>query len=95
MITKVLLKKNNWYCIYIGVVTKESVRDRINWHINDIHNESAVRKGWLSTLRESISSVIAKNQYDKEATNNFIDKLKVEYFEINLQIKSEVAKGEI
>lgn len=88
-------KRNNWYCIYVGVAIKESIRDRINWHINDKHTESAVRSGWLSTLRKSIASIIAKNQYDKETTNDFIDKLKVEYFEIDFSIKSEEAKKEI
>lgn len=87
-----LEKIDSWYCIYVGVAIKESIRDRINWHINDKHNESAVRSGYLSTFRKSISSVIAKNQYDKDATNNFIDKLQVEYFKINLSIKSDNAK---
>lgn len=90
-----LEKIDNWYCIYVGVAIKESIRARINWHINDKHNESAVRSGYLSTFRKSISSVIAKNQYDKETTNDFIDKLKVEYFEVDLTIKSNEATTEI
>lgn len=88
-------KRDNWYCIYVGVAIMESIKDRINWHINDKHTESAVRSGWLSTFRKSIASVIAKNQYDKETTNDFIDKLKVEYFEIDFSIKSKEAKEEI
>lgn len=55
-----LEKIDNWYCIYVGVAIKESIRARINWHINDKHNESAVRSGYLSIFRKSISSVIAK-----------------------------------
>lgn len=83
------------YCIYVGIAIKESIRDRLDWHINDRHNKSAVKNRTLSTLRQSIASVIAGNQYDKEATNSFIDKLKVEYVALDFPIKSEEAKVEI
>lgn len=29
--------KDNLYCIYIGVAIKESIRSRLNWHVNDKH----------------------------------------------------------
>ena len=35
------------------------------------------------------------NQYDKEATDNFIDKLEVEYFFNDNPIKSSDAKNEL
>lgn len=86
---------NGLYCIYVGVAIKESIRDRLDWHVNDKHNESAVKSGYLSTFRKSIASIIAGNQYDKETTNCFIDRLMVEYFDLDLPIKSEEAKQQI
>ena len=88
-------KDNDLYCIYIGIAVKESIRARLNWHINDRHSASQVKHGTLSTLRQSIASIVAHNQYDKVATNNFIDLLKVEYYEFGYPIKSEIAKKEI
>ena len=84
--------KDGLYCIYVGIAVKESVRARLDWHVNDKHTASQVLNGTLSTLRQSISSIVASNQFDKEATNNFIDKLYVEYFYCNEPIKSEAAK---
>ena len=84
--------KDGLFCIYVGIAVKESVRARLDWHVNDKHTASQVLNGTLSTLRQSISSIVAGNQSDKEATNNFIDKLYVEYFYCNEPIKSEAAK---
>ena len=83
------------FCIYVGIAVKESIRDRLNWHINDKHTENRVKHGTLSTLRQSIASIIAHNQYDKKATDDFIDKLEVEYFFNEHPIKSANAKNEL
>jgi hypothetical protein len=81
------------YCyIYTGIAVKESLRSRLNWHINQVHTESAVRSGTLSTLRQTIASLCAGDQRNESATNNFIDKLVVEYFPIEYSIHSESAK---
>lgn len=82
-------------CIYIGIAAKESLRKRLDWHINDPHTESRVKNGTLSTLRQSISSVIKGNQFDKDATNDFMNRLYIEWFEIDAPIKSEKAKMEL
>lgn len=74
---------------------KRSIRDRLNWHVNDKHTENSVKYGTLSTLRQSIAGIVAHNQYDKEATDNFIDKLEVEYFFNEQPIKSANAKNEL
>jgi hypothetical protein len=83
---------NNYYYIYTGIAVKESIRSRLNWHINQPHTESAVEYGVLSTFRQSLSSLAAGNQRDEEATNNFIDTLIVEYFPIEFQINDFEAK---
>ena len=83
------------FCIYVGIAVKESIRDRLNWHINDTHTETRVKYGTLSTLRQSIASIVAHDQYDKKATDDFIDKLEVEYFFNEQPIKSANAKNEL
>ena len=84
-------QKDDLYCIYIGIAAKESIRKRIDWHVNDSHTPSRVLNGTLSTLRQSISSIVSQNQLDKDATNEFIDKLKIEWFAIDNEIKSPEA----
>jgi hypothetical protein len=82
----------NYYYIYTGIAVKESIRARLNWHINQRHTESAVKHGTLSTLRQTFSSLVAGDQYNEFATNDFIDKLMVEYFPVKYQIMSTEAK---
>ena len=94
-IEKALEIKDGLYCIYVGIAVKESVRARLDWHVNDKHTASQVINGTLSTLRQSISSIVAGNQFDKGATDSFIDKLFVEYFYCNEAIKSEAAKSKL
>ena len=88
-------RKDNLYCVYVGIAAKESVRARLNWHVNDKHTASRVKNGTLSTLRQSIASILANNQFDKEATDSFIDKLHVEWFCIDSPIKSAEAKAKL
>lgn len=85
----------NYYYVYVGVAIKESIRERLNWHVNQHHTLSSVKSGFLSTLRQTISSLVAGNQYNEEATNDLIDSLIIEYIPINLKIKSQEAKEKI
>ena len=87
--------ENDLFCIYVGIAVKESVRSRLNWHVNDKHGRSQVIHGTLSTLRQSISSIAAHNQFDKQATDLFIDKLYVEWFYSQNAIGSDSAKTEL
>lgn len=86
---------HNYYYIYVGVAIKESIRSRLDWHINQKHSKSSVESGFLSTLRQSISSLVCGDQYNETETNNFIDNLIIEYYPINLEIKSKDAKEKI
>lgn len=90
-IENALDRKEDLYCIYIGIAVKESLRSRINWHINQHHTKAAVRSGTLSTLRQSISSLMFGNQYNENDTNIFIDLLKVELFYSPYPIRSTEA----
>ena len=84
-----------YFFIYVGIAVKESIRDRLNWHVNQHHTENAVRNGTLSTFRTTVSSLVADDQYDEEATNKLIDQLMIEYQVMDYPIKSETAKIEI
>lgn len=90
-----LERKGDFYCIYVGVAVNESIRDRLNWHINQINKPTNVKNGTLSTLRQTISSIVGKNMLDTKATNDFIDKLVVEFHSVDLPIKSQEAKDYI
>ena len=82
-------------CVYVGVAVKESIRARLNWHINQKHSHGSVKHGILSTLRQSIASLVGKDQGDEGATNRLINLLTVEYFSVKLAIKSSKAKKHI
>lgn len=83
------------YCIYIGIAVNESIRNRLNWHVNQRHTSSAINSGFLSTLRQSLSSILSHNQMNEEITNQFIDKLYIEYFIDENGIRSPKAKEKI
>lgn len=82
------------YCIYIGIAEKESIRNRLNWHVNQEHKPSAIKSGYLSTLRQSLSSILSQNQKDEEVTNQFIDKLYIEYFEVDEETEGKLREIE-
>lgn len=94
-VSDVIETDGEWYCIYVGVAIKESIRDRLKWHIMQENTESAVKSSALSTFRASISSLVAGDQRDTAATNEFIDRLMVEYYPVDLPIKSDEAQKEI
>jgi len=82
-------------CLYVGVAIKESIRARLNWHINQKHSRSSVKHVTLSTLRQSIASLVGVDQGDEAATNQLIDLLTVEYHAVDSPIKSPAAKKHI
>ncbi|MCI8778173.1 MAG: hypothetical protein HFI87_03390 [Bacilli bacterium] len=88
-------KGKKYYYIYVGIAVKESIQSRLDWHVNQHHTKSSVESGFLSTFRQSISSLVAFNQFDESATNEFIDTLLIKYYPINLPIKSNEAKEKI
>lgn len=85
----------DYFCIYVGVAINESIRERLNWHINQHHTESVVQNGILSTFRKSVSSLVAGNQYDEKATNTLIDKLMIEYTVMDMPIRDTATKEAI
>lgn len=91
-LAKKKIKGKVYYYIYVGVAIKESIHDRLDWHVNQKHTKTSVVSGFLSTLRQSIASLVAGDQYNEEATNKLIDMLVIEYYPVDLPIKSIEAK---
>lgn len=85
-------KKDGLFCIYVGDACRKSLRKRLNWHVNEKHTTSKVKYGTLSTLRQSVSGIVAGNQMDKKATDDFLDKLYVEWFPVDLPVSAESKK---
>lgn len=79
------------YCIYIGIAVRESVRSRLNWHVNQISTRSNIQHRTLSTLRQTVAALIGDSMADDRKTNDFIDKLTVEYFLSEYSIGSKSA----
>ena len=94
-LTKKEIDGDTYYYIYVGVAINESIKERLNWHVNQHHTKSSVVSGFLSTLRTTLSSLICGDQYNEIDTNKFIDKLYVEYTTIDLPIHSKEAKEKI
>lgn len=79
------------YGIYVGIAVNESLRSRLDWHVNQRHSRNAVSSGTLSTFRQSISSLISLDESDEGGTNRILDMMKVEYQAVAHPIKSREA----
>lgn len=94
-LTTSIYKGKKYYYIYVGIAVKESIQSRLDWHVNQHHTKSSVESGFLSTFRQSISSLMAGDQFDENTTNKLINTLLIEYYPIDLPIKSLEAKETI
>lgn len=91
-LTTKYINNKQYYYIYVGVAINESVQRRIDWHVNQKHGISSVKSGFLSTLRQSISSLAVKDQLEEDVTNTILDTLFVEIHDLDDMIKSNSAK---
>ena len=71
--------ENGLYCIYLGIARK-SLRERLDWHVNNHHTLKFVSSGYLSSLRQSLSSILFSDQSKEKETNDFIDRLLIHYY---------------
>ena len=65
-IAKETIDGREYWCLYFGI--SKDLRQRIKWHTTQKHTPSAVKSGFLSTLRQTISAVlgIAESQSEDE-----------------------------
>lgn len=60
------------WCLYFGI--SKDLRQRIKWHVAHHHSASAVRSGFLSTLRKTISALLHQDETASEqAVNDVLD----------------------
>ena len=65
-------EKDGYFALYFGIAN--NCHERINWHINQKHRVSAVKSGYLSTLRKTLSALLGKDMtQSEEAVNQFMD----------------------
>ena len=53
-----------YYALYAGI--SKDLLGRIKWHATQKHSASAVKSGYLSTLRQSVSALLGKDQSKSE-----------------------------
>ena len=89
-----LEEQDGLYCVYVGIAVRESVKSRLNWHINQQNTVSSVKSGFLSTLRQSLAGILNVPMTDTVAVNAFMDELYVSYRGFECPVKSDQAKQE-
>ena len=55
-----MIDEKPYYALYVGI--SKDLLGRIKWHATQKHSKSAVNSGYLSTLRQSVSSLLGINQ---------------------------------
>ena len=61
-----------YIALYFGI--SKDMRGRIKWHANQKHTSSTVSKGFLSTLRQTLSALLETPMSQSyQAINDFID----------------------
>ncbi len=54
------IEGNQYYALYVGI--SMDLLGRIKWHATQKHSASTVKSGYLSTLRQSVSSLLGIDQ---------------------------------
>lgn len=80
-------------CIYVGM-TAQPLRSRLDSHVNR-HSRASIFNYGLSTLRRSIASVVTGNLYDKKGTDEFINRLYIEFKTFDYPLKAKKTKEDI
>lgn len=74
-----IIEGEKYYALYFGITIKETIRKRLNWHINQTHSYSNIKSGTISTLRHTLCALLLKSLPQKAITdseriiNEFID----------------------
>lgn len=79
------INDETYYYIYVGI--SKSLKQRLNTHVN--------KTSRTSTLRRTLSSLVAKNQNDQEKTNALINQMFVEYIETEMENAQKIEQYEI
>lgn len=69
---KQLTKDHEYVLVYVGIAN--NLRERLLWHLDQKHSLSAIRSGFLSTLRQSLSAKVYGTMDCYEDLNYFFEK---------------------
>lgn len=70
---KIIYNGCPYLLVYVGIANKMSLQKRILWHIDDSHSLSKIKSKTLSTLRQSLSSILYKTWNCKTILDDFIE----------------------
>ena len=91
-----------YFALYFGIAVKETIRQRLNWHINQNHSTSNMKSGTISTLRLSLCALLLQNNLNKtilnseSVVNSFIDNnCIVEWMPYALGTESQIRSDEL
>lgn len=71
-LTKKKIDGKDYYALYFGI--SKDLHARIKWHISQSHKQSAVKSGYLSTLRQTISALLGFDMTKSEnEVNEFMN----------------------
>lgn len=69
-----------YYALYFGIAAKETIRQRLHWHINQKHTQSSFKSGYISTLRLTLCALLLNPaskptlKQSEDVVNDFMDK---------------------
>lgn len=79
-IQKEKIDDQNYWCLYFGI--SRNLRERICWHVNQHHTKSAVKSGFLSTLRQTLSALLkTKASVSEDAVDSILKQCYWDYCE--------------
>jgi hypothetical protein len=80
------------YMVYVGIA--KSMRQRLVWHTTQKHLPSAVRSGFLSTLRQTLAGLAKVPMDDTETVNSILDDMFVKFeYCVSKEEASQLEKG--
>lgn len=82
--------KNNKYLVYIGLA--KNLNERLNWHYNDKHSLSAIKSGFVSTLRQTLSALLVGEMV---TAKKIIDKFLREEMEVEYEVCKNYREKEL
>lgn len=74
----------DYLALYFGIAEKETVAERLKWHLAQKHSAGSIRNGFISTLRHTLSALLGMPLSESEqAVNSLMDRAcMVEWMEV-------------
>ena len=69
-----------YHALFFGIAAKETIRQRLHWHINQKHTQSSFKSGYISTLRLTLCALLLNPaskptlKQSEDVVNGYMDK---------------------